>query len=760
MISFTKQDALDYHSTGKPGKIEVIPTKSYSTQRDLSLAYSPGVADPCLEIEKNPNLAYSYTAKGNLVAVITDGTAVLGLGNIGPLASKPVMEGKGMLFKIYANIDVFDIELDAKNPDEFVNAVKALAPTFGGINLEDIKAPECFEIEDRLKAELDIPLMHDDQHGTAIISSAALLNACEITGKELGKIKVVINGAGAAAVSCGKLYISLGVKKEHITMLDSKGVISTKRDGLTKEKQFFAIDSDKTTLEEVMQGADMFLGLSKGNIVSKEMVQSMAENPIVFALANPIAEISYEDAMLARDDLIMATGRSDTPNQVNNVLGFPYIFRGALDVRSTKINEEMKLAAVNAIANLAKEPVPESVNLAYGAANLTFGRTYIIPKPTDPRLIYTVSPAVAKAAIESGVAKRNDMNWDEYVASLMNLLGSDNKLIRTLTTKAKSNPKSVIFVDADNYKILKAAYTLKQECICNPILMGDIDTIKEIAKSSSISLKSMQLIDPRDKSNKEELRKYSSLYFERRQRKGVTLEDARQVMKDRNHFGAMMVHLGKADAILSGITKNYETAIKPALKIIGVRENVRRVAGMYIVSTNKGICFFADATVNVDPTTEDLIDITLITARAVSSYGIEPRIAMLSYSNFGSSRDDSPLKVQKTVEYLHKHYPELTVDGEIQANFAANRELLKEQFPFSRLTEKRVNTYIFPNLSSGNISYKLMQELGGSEVIGPILMGLNKPMHILPLGCSVKEIMNLATIAVVEAQANEEAGEL
>lgn len=752
MQKLNKQDALNYHSQGRPGKIEVIPTKPYQTQRDLSLAYSPGVAEPCLDIADTPDDAYKYTAKGNLVAVISNGTAVLGLGNIGALASKPVMEGKGMLFKIYAGIDVFDIEVDTENIDEFVNTVKNIAPTFGGINLEDIKAPECFEIEQRLKEELAIPLMHDDQHGTAIISAAALINATELAGKKLEDIRLVINGAGASAISCARLYIAVGVKKEHILMLDSKGVISTKRDNLDEQKQFFAAETDLTTLEEAMNGADVFVGLSKGNIVSQDMVRSMADNPIVFALANPNPEIAYDDALAARKDIILATGRSDHPNQVNNVLGFPYIFRGALDVRATKINEEMKMAATYALAELAKEPVPDSVNMAYSSKSLSFGRDYIIPKPTDPRLIYTISPAVAKAAIESGVAKGTIENWEEYKSSLMSLLGNDNKLIRALSSKAKENPKRVVFAEAENYKILKAAQALVEDGIAKPILLGTPELINEIARDFNVDLSEVEIIDPRSQEGLKLGQPLAKAYFEKRQRKGVTMTDAVHDMRNRNYFGAMMVDQGFADAMVSGITKNYATPMKPALQVIGMQEGVRKAAGMYIVTTKKGTFFFADTTVNVNPSAEDLVDITLITAQAIQNFGITPRIGMLSYSNFGSSKGQVPDKVKKAVDYLHKNHPDLIVDGEIQANFAVNNELMKEQFPFSKLVEKQVNTLIFPNLSSGNIAYKLMQELGNAELIGPILLGMKKPMHVLPLGCSVTEIINLATIAVIDAQ--------
>jgi len=747
-----KQEALDYHSTGKPGKIEVVPTKPHSTQRDLSLAYSPGVAEPCLEIAKNPDDVYKYTAKGNLVAVISNGTAVLGLGDIGPLAGKPVMEGKGMLFKIYAGIDVYDIELDTKDTEIFIQTVRALAPTFGGINLEDIKAPECFEIETRLKQELNIPLMHDDQHGTAIISSAALINACEINKKDISKIKLVINGAGAAAISCAKLYISVGAKKENIIMLDSKGVITPDRTDIDEQKRFFASDTSARNLTDAMKGADVFVGLSKGNIVSSEMLKSMAKNPIVLALANPNPEISYDEAIASRDDVIVATGRSDHPNQVNNVLGFPYIFRGALDVRATKINEEMKLAAVYAIAALAKEPVPDSVNLAYNTRHLSFGKDYIIPKPIDPRLIYIVSPAVAKAAIASGVARQEIIDWDEYRNRLISLLGQDNKLIRTFTEKAKRNPRRVVFAEADNYKILKAAQALKEDGVAKPILLGSIDRIAGLAKKYSLDLQDLEMIDPQSEAMAEQSQKFAESFFEKRKRRGVTLYEAKQMMRDRLHFGAMMVENGLADAMVSGVSRSYSSPIRTALQIIGMQEGVRLTAGMYILTTPRGTFFFADTTVNVNPSMEDLIDITLLTAKTVRRFGIVPRIALLSYSNFGSNEGEEPDKMRDAAAYLHNHHPELIVDGELQANFATNPELLNEQFPFSSLASRGANTLIFPNLSAGNIAYKLIYELGDAEVIGPILLGLKKPMHVLPLDCSVREIVNLATIAVVEAQ--------
>ena len=753
MTNFRKQDALDYHSQGKPGKIEVIPTKPYSTQRDLTLAYSPGVAEPCLEIAANKDNVYKYTAKGNLVAVISNGTAVLGLGDIGPEASKPVMEGKGLLFKIFADIDVFDIEVDAKDPETFIQTVKAIAPTFGGINLEDIKAPECFEIERRLKEELNIPLMHDDQHGTAIISAAALINAIELSGKQMNQVKLVINGAGASAISCARLYVEVGVKKENILMFDSKGAITINRTDLDEQKKFFA--SSRTSiqsLEEGIKDADVFVGLSKGNILNQNMIRSMAANSIVFALANPTPEISYEDAIAARPDIIVATGRSDHPNQVNNVLGFPFIFRGALDVRATQINEAMKLAAVFAIANLAKEPVPDYVNVAYGSKNLSFGPEYIIPKPIDNRLIWTVSPAVAKAAMESGVAQFQITNWEKYQTDLENRLGKDNKLIKQLTTKAKSDPKKVVFTEADTYKILKAAQVVKDEKVAIPILLGNREKIQTLIDENHLDLGDTQIIDPKEMSQEETRSAFGELLWKKRQRKGVTLYDAKKLMRERNYFGAMMVETGMADAMISGLTRKYSQPILPALHCIGIQEQSTRVAGLYILMTKKGPYFFSDTTMNVDPTAEQLVEITKITADAVRKFNVTPRIAMLSYSNFGSSIGETPSKVSKAVSILHKTCPDLIVDGDLQANFASNNNLLKEQFPFSHLVDKNVNTFIFPNLAAGNISYKLMQELGGAEAIGPVLIGLKKPVHVLQLGSSVREIVNMITIAVVDAQ--------
>lgn len=757
MAKFRKQEALDYHSQGRPGKIEVIPTKPYSSQRDLTLAYSPGVAEPCLDIEKNPEDAYRYTSKGNLVAVISNGTAVLGLGDIGPLASKPVMEGKGMLFKIYADIDVFDIEVDANDIDTFVQTVKAIAPTFGGINLEDIKAPECFEIEKRLKEELDIPLMHDDQHGTAIISTAALINACEIAGKKLSEVKLVVNGAGASAISCAKMYVAVGVNKANITMLDSKGIITEDRTDLDENKRFFARKKDKReTLADAMKGADVFVGLSKGNVVNADMVRSMADRPVVFALANPDPEISYDEAMSARPDIIMATGRSDHPNQVNNVLGFPFIFRGALDVRATQINEAMKLAAAYSIAQLAKEPVPDDVNLAYDTRNLSFGPTYIIPKPIDSRLISTVAPAVAKAAMESGIARKPIADWDMYRMELNSRLGLDNKLMRTVTSKARQNPKRVVFTEADTYKILKAAQVVKDDGIAKPILLGDINKIKRLIEENNLDLGDTIIIDTRSPEQEDNRYRFSEMLYQKRKRRGLTQYEAKKLMQDRNYFGAMMVETGMADAMISGLTRKYGVPVRPALQCIGVQDGVKKVAGMYMISNKQGNFFFADTTMNVEPTAQELVDITVLTAQAVRQFNIVPRIALLSYTNFGSAEGPLPEKVREAVAILHRDYPGLIVDGDLQANFALNNELLKEVFPFSELVGKKVNTLIFPNLASGNIAYKMMQELGGAEAIGPILLGMKKPVHILQLGSSVREIVNMVTIAVMDAQSRKQ----
>jgi len=752
MAKISKQEALDYHSQGRKGKIEVIPSKPYSSQRDLSLAYSPGVAEPCKAIANDVSQVYNYTAKGNLVAVITNGTAVLGLGDIGPEASKPVMEGKGLLFKIFADIDVFDIEVDAKDVDTFVNTVKAIAPTFGGINLEDIKAPEAFEIERRLKEELDIPVMHDDQHGTAIISGAALLNALELADKKINEVKIVVNGAGAAAVSCAKLYFSLGVEPKNLVMLDSKGVLNHKREGLKDEKLSFVREVEADTLAEALVGADVFLGLSIGNIVTKEMLKSMAANPIVFALANPEPEINYKDAIASRKDVIMATGRSDHPNQVNNVLGFPYIFRGAIDVRAKSINEEMKLAAVKAIAELARETVPEEVIEAYGAHSLSFGREYIIPKPLDYRLLVRVSSAVAKAAIASGVAQTNITNWDEYEEQLRKRIGRDNQLMRGVTKRAQAEPKRVVFAEADNQRVLKAAALSRDEGIAFPILLGRKTKIEEIAKNYVIDLEGMEIRDPKSDEEESAREKFGELLFKKRQRKGLNLFEACKLMRERNYFAAMLVETGEADAVLSGITRNYRDVIRPALQVIGMRKGISKVAGMYLLITKDGPLFMGDTTVNINPTAEELAEIALMVASAVRKFKITPRLAMLSYSNFGSTHGPESDKISKAVSILHKNHPGLIVDGDIQANFALNNDLMKEMFPFSTLIDKKVNTLIFPNLISGNIAYKLLQEVAKVEVVGPVLLGMNKPFHVLQLGSSVREILNMITIAVTDAQ--------
>ena len=748
-----KQDALDYHSQGRPGKIQVIPTKPTNSQRDLTLAYSPGVAEPCLKIADNVEDVYKYTAKGNLVAVITNGTAVLGLGDIGPEASKPVMEGKGILFKIFADIDVFDLELDAKNVDDFVKIVKALEPTFGGVNLEDIKAPECFEIERRLKAEMKIPVMHDDQHGTAIISAAALINACEIQKKKLEKVKIVINGAGAAAISCTRLYVSLGAIKENIVMLDRSGIIRIDRANLDGTKAEFATKRNIHSLTDAMKDADVFIGLSSADVVNAEMLKSMAKNPIVFAMANPNPEVAYELAVKTRKDMIMATGRSDYPNQVNNVLGFPYIFRGALDVRSTAINEEMKIAAVRAIAALAKESVPEAVNLAYNTKNLKFGKDYIIPKPIDFRLITTVAPAVAKAAMESGVARHPITDWEKYKDELKLRLGMDDKLMRSITNKAKADPKRIVFAEADNYKILKAAQIVKEEGIAIPILLGKREIINHIIKENELELDGVTIIDPLEEVEMTE--KFAQNFFLKRQRRGITLYEARKFMRDRNYFGASMVEFGDADALISGLTKNYATTVKPALQIIGTEAGVNRVAGMYMMFTKKGPVFFADTTININPTAQELVDITVLVNKSVKQFNIKPRIAILSYSNYGSNEGEIPLKTREAVKILHEKHRDIVVDGEMQANFALNKSLLNDNFEFSKLKDGPANTLVFPSLDSGNIAYKLLQELGGAEAVGPILLGMNKPVHVLQLGSSVREIVNMVTIAVVDVQAKQ-----
>ncbi|MEY4876406.1 MAG: hypothetical protein RL708_1555 [Bacteroidota bacterium] len=750
-----RKDALDYHSKGRPGKIEVIPTKETKTQRDLSLAYSPGVAEPCKEIAKDIENVYKYTAKGNLVAVITNGTAVLGLGDIGPDASKPVMEGKGLLFKIFADIDVFDIELDTKNVDEFVRTVKILEPTFGGVNLEDIKAPECFEIETRLKKELNIPVMHDDQHGTAIISSAGLLNALEVVNKKIDEAKIVVLGAGASAISCTKLYVSLGAKKENIVMFDSKGAITTQRKDLDKYKIQFATNRKINSLEAALKGADVFLGLSKGNTVTPKMLKGMAKNPIVFALANPDPEISPELAIKARPDIIMATGRSDYANQVNNVLGFPYIFRGALDVRATEINEAMKLAAVKALAGLAKLPVPDLVNIAYNEKNITFGKHYIIPKPVDPRLLTTVAPAVARAAMKSGVAKNPIKDFKAYENELSLRLGQNDQLMRLIGNKAKRNPQRIVMADAENIKILKAAQIVFEEGIAIPILIGNKQKIKDTLKLNGLSInKSIEIIDPNENALEKKRTEFGEIFFKKRMRKGFNLYEAKKAMKDRNYFGAMMVETGEADALISGLTRKYSDAIRPALQVIGTHAKVKKIAGMYILITKKGPLFFADTTVNKNPNVDELVEITELTAAAVRAFNIEPRIAFLSYSNFGSADGEDAEKMQKAVAILKERNPEMVVDGEIQANIAFNQELIKDNYPFSDLaTGEAPNVLIFPTLSAGNIAYNLLAALGqGMESMGPLVLGLNKPAHVLHLGSTVREIVNMVTIAVVDAQ--------
>jgi malate dehydrogenase (oxaloacetate-decarboxylating)(NADP+) len=744
-------EALDYHESKPTGKIEVVPTKPVSTQRDLALAYSPGVAEPCKIIAEDKEAVYRFTAKGNLVGVISNGTAVLGLGNIGPEASKPVMEGKGVLFKKFAGIDVFDIEIDEEDPDKFIQIVKSLEPTFGGINLEDIKAPESFKIESELRQLMNIPIMHDDQHGTAIISSAALLNALEVTGKKIDKIKIVVSGAGAAAIACTTLYVALGAKVENIVMTDSKGVITKDRENMDETKARFATSRKLSTLEEALVGADMFLGLSIANILTPEVLQTMAKNPIVFALANPDPEIAYDLAISARKDILMATGRSDHPNQVNNVLGFPYIFRGALDVRATEINEEMKLAAVHAIAELAKQPVPEMVMRAYQNKNLAFGSEYLIPKPLDPRLITTISPAVAKAAMDSGVAKRHITDWKAYELELQERIGIDQRLISRIINRARREPKRVLFAEADHPSILKAAQMAMDEKICTPILMGRKEIIEGMIEEYGLEeLRECRIVDPHLEPKK--IEEYAKVLYAKRQRKGMTLTEAQRTMRNRNYFGCMMVDVGEADALISGMSNDYPKTVLPALQVIGVAEGVNRVAGMYIISNAKGNFFFADTTVNLNPTAEELVDIIGLTSRVVRFFDTEPRVAALSYSNFGSAKGDVPDKVSKAVKMAKEKWPELVIDGDIQANVALNKQLLEDTFPFSTLVGKPANTLIFPNLDSGNIAYKLLMELGGAEAIGPILMGMRKPIHVLQVGSSVRDIFNMAAIAVVDAQ--------
>ena len=747
-----KEQALEYHAKGRPGKIEVIPTKEAKTQRDLSLAYSPGVAEPCKEIAANIENVYKYTAKGNLVAVISNGTAVLGLGDIGPEASKPVMEGKGVLFKIFADIDVFDIEINEKDPEKFVQIVKSLEPTFGGINLEDIKSPECFYIEKKLKEQMKIPVMHDDQHGTAIISAAALLNACEIQKKKLEKARFVVNGAGAAAVACIKLYQALGARSENFWVFDSKGLIHESRTDLDDLKREFVAKGKNFTLEESLKDADVFIGLSKGDVLTGDMIKSMAKNPIVFAMANPDPEISWEAATEARKDIIMATGRSDYPNQVNNVLGFPFIFRGALDVRATQINEEMKLAAVKALADLAKTPVPDIVNIAYNERNIVFGANYIIPKPLDPRLLATVAPAVAKAAMDSGVAKFAINNWEQYTIELNKRLGLDNQIMRILGNKARRDPKRLVFAEADNIKILKTAQIIFDEGIAYPILLGKEKRIRAMAEEHSIDIEGLPIIDPQSDEQEEKRKEYGDLFFKKRHRRGVNQYESQKAMRDRNHFGCMMVETGEADAMISGLTKNYADTIRPAIQIIGREEGVQKIAGMYLLLTKRGPLFMADTTVNFNPTAEELADITLMVAREIRNFNLTPRIAMLSYSNFGSSDSPEARLVARATEIVKQRNPSLIVDGEMQVSMAFNKELLKENYPFTELGDKDVNTLIFPNLAAGNVAYNLLKEVGDADAIGPILLGLKKPVHVLQLGSSVRSIVNMALVAVVDAQ--------
>jgi malate dehydrogenase (oxaloacetate-decarboxylating)(NADP+) len=748
-----REQALEYHAKGRPGKIEVIPTKEAKTQRDLSLAYSPGVAEPCMEIYENIENVYKYTAKGNLVAVISNGTAVLGLGDIGPEAGKPVMEGKGVLFKIFADIDVFDIEIREKDPDKFVEIVKALEPTFGGVNLEDIKAPECFHIEQRLKAEMKIPVMHDDQHGTAIISAAALLNALELQGKKIEDVRFVVNGAGAAAMACIELYEALGATHSNVLMYDSKGLIWKGRNDLDDRKKQFASENKDIPFQEAFSNADIFIGLSKGDVVKPDMLKKMASKPIVFAMANPDPEITWDEAIAAREDIIMATGRSDYPNQVNNVLGFPYIFRGALDVRATQINEAMKLAAVKALAQMARSPVPDIVNMAYNEENIVFGNNYIIPKPLDPRLLETVAPAVAKAAMESGVAQKPISDWEAYATSLRNRLGGENQLMRAIGSKARKDPRRVVFADAENVKVLKAAQLALDEGVAYPILLGDPKRILEIAENNLINLENIPIIDPKSDDVEGKRQEYGEVYFRKRQRRGVNSYEAIKKMKDRTQFGCMMVEMGDADAMISGLSRNYPDTIRPALQTIGTEEGVNKIAGMYIMLTKRGPLFLADTTVNFNPTAEQVADITLLVAREVRTFGITPRVALLSYSNFGSSDTPEANLMRDARKLVKERNPSLIVDGEMQGIMAFNKEILEDNYQFSELVgQGEVNTLIFPNLSAGNIAYNLLQEVGGADSIGPILLGLKKPVHVLQLGSSVRSILNMVLIAVVDAQ--------
>ena len=753
MVNITKEAALEYHQNGKPGKIEVKPTKPYSTQTDLSLAYSPGVAFPCLEIQKKPDDAYKYTAKGNLVAVISNGTAVLGLGDIGAMSGKPVMEGKGLLFKIYGGIDVFDIEVNEKDPEKFCEAVEKIAPTFGGINLEDIKAPECFYIEERLKKTLDIPVMHDDQHGTAIISAAGLKNALEVNGKDISKVKIVVNGAGAAAISCTKLYMALGAKKENIVMLDSKGVITSDRENLTEQKKLFATDRRGIhTLEEAVKGADVFVGLSKGNVLSQDMVRSMADFPIVFALANPVPEISYEDAMASRPDVLMSTGRSDYPNQINNVIGFPYIFRGALDVHATAINEEMKMAAVNAIAELAKQPVPDVVNDVYQVNNLTFGPSYFIPKPVDPRLITEVSAAVAKAAIDSGVARTEITDWDEYKRNLQEMLGQETKLTRKLHDTARKHPQRVVFAEGIHPTMLKAAVQAKNEGICHPILLGNDERIEKLAKELDLSLEGIEIVNLRHDNQNDRRERYARILADKRRRQGYTFQEANDKMFERNYFGMMMVETGEADAFITGLYTKYSNTIKVAKEVIGIQPEYNHFGTMHILNTKKGVFYIADTLINRHPDKDVLMDVARLSATTVRFFNDEPNIAMISYSNFGTDETGSPAQVHAAVEDMQKRYPDLAIDGEMQVNFALDNKLRDSKYPFSRLNGKNVNTLVFPNLSSANNAYKLLQAMDAdAEIIGPIQMGLNKPIHFTDFECCVRDVVNITAVAVIDA---------
>lgn len=753
MVNITKEAALEYHKSGKPGKIEVKPTKPYSTQTDLSLAYSPGVAFPCLEIQKNPDDAYKYTDKGNLVAVISNGTAVLGLGDIGAVSGKPVMEGKGLLFKIYGGIDVFDIEVNEKDPEKFCEAVEKIAPTFGGINLEDIKAPECFYIEERLKKTLDIPVMHDDQHGTAIISAAGLKNALEVNGKDISKVKIVVNGAGAAAISCTKLYVALGAKKENIVMLDSKGVITSDRENLTEQKKLFATDRrDIHTLAEAVNGADVFVGLSKGNVLTQDMVRSMADQPIVFALANPVPEISYEDAMASRPDVLMSTGRSDYPNQINNVIGFPYIFRGALDVHASAINEEMKLAAVNAIADLAKQPVPDVVNDVYQVNNLTFGPSYFIPKPVDPRLITEVSAAVAKAAIDSGVARTTITDWDEYKNHLREMLGQETKLTQKLYDTARKHPQRVVFAEGIHPTMLKAAVQAKNEGICHPILLGNDERIMKLAKELDLSLDGIEIVNLRHDNQNDRRERYARILAEKRKRQGYTFQEANDKMFERNYFGMMMVETGEADAFITGLYTKYSNTIKVAKEVIGIQPGYNHFATMHIINSKKGVFYLADTLINRHPDKDVLVDVARLSAMTVRFFNDEPKIAMISYSNFGTDENGSPAQVHAAVEEMQTRYPDLAIDGEMQVNFALDNKLRDAKYPFSRLNGKDVNTLVFPNLSSANNAYKLLQAMDSdAEIIGPIQMGLNKPIHFTDFECSVRDVVNITAVAVIDA---------